>query len=606
MSPQTAVGNRKPLRLWPGMTAAVLLCLLWFGLPAVAPDLMLYGLLGGVVCALAVLVWWLFFSRAPWLERFGVIVLMLLAAAATSRLIDKSISNGMMGMMYMFLNIPVLSVALVGWAVATHHLSDTGRRVGLAVTILIVCGLFVSIRTNGITGEGRSQLAWRWTKTSEQKLIEKIGPVPATVTPAAPIPAAVEVLKEPPAAAAAAPAAAPKSAAAVTRAAVPATPEWPGFRGPHRDGVVRGVRINTDWAAAPPVKIWRRDVGPGWSSFAVSGGRIYTQEQRGDFEVVACYKLASGEPVWIHRDAARFWESNAGAGPRATPTLSDGRVYTFGATGILNALDAGDGAVVWTRNAASDTHTETPGWGFSSSPLVVDDELVVATAGRLVGYDRATGKQRWSGPVHGDGYSSPQLFTISGVPQIVLLSGAGATSVAPDGKVLWEHAWAGFPIIQPALTADGGVLIVTASPAGGTGTRRLAVAQGANGWTARESWTSPGLKPYFNDLVVHKGHAYGFDSSILACIDLQDGQRKWKGGRYGHGQLLLLADQDVLLVLSEEGELALVRAVPDQFTELARVPAIEGKTWNHPVLVGDTLLVRNGQEMAAFRLALAQ
>ena len=139
----------------------------------------------------------------------------------------------------------------------------------------------------------------------------------------------------------------------------------------------------------------------------------------------------------------------------------------------------------------------------------------------------------------------------------------------------------------------------------GMGVQRLAVANGPSGWTVAEVWTSRGLKPYFNDYVVHNDHAFGFDGSILSCIDLADGKRKWKGGRYGNGQLVLLPDQDVLLVLSEEGELALVRASPDQFTELARFKAIEGKTWNHPVLVGDVLLIRNGEEMAAFRLSRA-
>ena len=187
--------------------------------------------------------------------------------------------------------------------------------------------------------------------------------------------------------------------------------------------------------------------------------------------------------------------------------------------------------------------------------------------------------------------------------QILLLSREGASGIAPaDGKLLWEHQWKGNPIVQPALTPDGDVLI---SVNESSGTRRLSVANGPNGWNVEERWTTNGLKPYFNDFVVHDGHAFGFDGSILACIDLQDGKRKWKGGRYGHGQLILLKDQALLLVLSEEGELALIKATPDQFTEVARVPAIEGKTWNHPVLAGDVLLARNGEEMVAFRLTLA-
>jgi outer membrane protein assembly factor BamB len=370
---------------------------------------------------------------------------------------------------------------------------------------------------------------------------------------------------------------------------------------------VAGVQIETDWTTSPPVAIWRRPVGPGWSSFAVRGDFIYTQEQRGPDEVVSCYRLSTGEPVWAHRDTARFWESNGGPGPRGTPALSNGRAYTFGATGIVNALDAENGAVVWTRNAAVEAEVKTPTWGFASSPLVVGDLTIVGVAGRLVAYDRATGAPRWMGPSRGSSYSSPALLNIDGVAQVLLLSATGATSVAlTNGSVLWEHPWKGYPIVQPNLTPEGGVLI-TANES--SGVRRLALnhtaAHGAGEWTVEERWTSNGLKPYFNDFVVHKGYAYGFDRSILSCIDLENGARKWKGGRYGNGQIVLLADQDLLLVLAEEGDLALVRATPDQFTELARVPAIEGRTWNHPVLAGNVLLVRNGQEMAAFRLRLA-
>jgi outer membrane protein assembly factor BamB len=259
-------------------------------------------------------------------------------------------------------------------------------------------------------------------------------------------------------------------------------------------------------------------------------------------------------------------------------------VYTLGATGILNVLNAGDGAVIWSRNAASDTGAKVPSWGFSGSPLVVNDVVVVAASGALVAYDLATGAPRWFGPVGGESYSSPHLLTIGGVAQILLLSGGGATSVAPaNGTLLWEHPWKGHPIVQPAQTAEGDILI---SVSESSGTRRIAVARGPGGWTVKERWTSIGLKPYFNDFVVHHGHALGFDNGILACIDLEDGKRRWKGGRYGHGQLILLPDQDLLLVLSEHGELALVRATTDQFTEVARFPAIEGKTWNHQVLAG--------------------
>jgi outer membrane protein assembly factor BamB len=382
--------------------------------------------------------------------------------------------------------------------------------------------------------------------------------------------------------------------------------EWPGFRGPARDSIARGVRIDTDWARKPPVELWRRPIGPGWSSFAVQGDLLYTQEQRGEEEIVAAYRVTTGEPVWKHRDAARFWESNGGAGPRGTPTLSGGRVYSLGATGIVNALDARNGSVIWSRNAAADTGAPPPGWGFSGSPLVFNDLVIVAASGRLAGYDLATGSMRWSSRTGGGGYSSPHLVTIDGIPQVLLQSGGGATSVAPaDGAQLWQLAWEGISIVQPALVGNGEILVTAGDAMGGIGVRRIGVTHGPSGWTVEERWTSRGLKSYFNDLVVHNGHAFGFDGSILACIDLSDGSRKWKGGRYGHGQMILLPDQDLLLVLSEDGELALVQATAEKLSELARVPALDGKTWNHPVLVGDLLLVRNGEEMAAFRLSLA-
>ena len=562
----------------------------------------MYAILGGLAGGLVVLVWWALFSRAAPLERWGAIALMAAGLAVTPWFLDKSIATGMMGMMFLLGAIPFVSLTLVAWAVTTHRLSSGPRLAALAAALLAACGGWTLLRTDGLIGAG-SQLAWRWTKTHEEQLLARVGTEPLAPPPA---PAKLETKEPAPRPAEAKSPVIASAVPAVRRVEPAAGADWPGFRGPQRDSVIRGTRIKTDWANSPPIELWRRPAGPGWSSFAVGNGLIYTQEQRGDFEFVACSRLATGEPVWAHRDAARFWESNGGAGPRGTPTLSDGRVYTFGATGILNALDAATGSAVWTRNVAADTGAKIPGWGFSSSPVVVSGSVIVAASGHLAAYDLATGNPRWVVPAGGGSYSSPHVMTLDGVQQIVFLSGDGATSVAPgDGKVLWKHSWPGSTILQPTLTADGGVLITTGSYSGGVGTRRLAVAQGPSGWTVEERWTSIGLKPYFNDLVVHKGHAFGFDGAILSCIGLEDGHRKWKGGRFGQGQLVLLADQDLLLVLSEEGELALVAATTGKFAEISRFRAIEGKTWNHPVLAGDILLVRNGQEMAAFRLPLA-
>jgi outer membrane protein assembly factor BamB len=563
------VTRRTLFLLWPGAVIALLVAS--HVVPLLLPEAFLFGLLGGLVGALAILVWWLFFSRRPWPERLGAIALMVAAFIVTKPLLHVSIATAGQGNLFYIFAIPLLGLAFVVWAALARGVSGGARWASMTATIFLSCLVWTLLRTEGVSGDGQSDLAWRWSKTPEERLLAEAGDLPAAPVPA---PVATEA-------------------------------DWPGFRGPGRDSVVRGVRVESDWTKSPPVELWRRPIGPGWSSFAVASDLLYTQEQRGDEEVVACYNARTGEPVWIHRDAVRFYESNGGAGPRGTPTLKDGRVYSFGATGILNALDAGDGTVVWSRDVASDSDKEVPGWGFASSPIAVDDVVIVAASGKLVGYDLATGEPRWFATDGGGSYSSPHLLTIDGVEQVVLLNASGAISVAPgDGTLLWEHSWPGFRIVQPTVIADGDLLISSSDAMGGISTRRLAIAHGAGGWTVRERWTSRGLKPYFNDMVVHDGHAFGFDGRILSCIDLENGERKWKGGRYGHGQLVLLRDQGLLLVLSEEGELALVEGTPEQFTELARFPALEGKTWNHPVLVSNLLFVRNGEEMAAFRLSL--
>ncbi len=595
------------LRVWPAVAAVALQWFVMFILPIFVPEQGGTAILAGVALGLVVLVWWVFFSRVTWAERLGALALIVIAVAITRRLVHPSIANGMMGFMVYLYAVPLMSLALAAWAATTRGVSIKRRRLLLVPAVLLASCVLMLVRTNGVTGDAISDLEWRWTPTAEERLLASAGEEVAPKIPA-PAPKAATVEQVPPA----------LSEPGIERVEGPALSEpgltrveraeWSGFRGSARDSVIRGVRIDTNWARTPPVELWRRPIGPAWSSFAVAGDRFFTQEQRGEDEIVSAYEMKTGTPVWKHRDTARFWESNAGAGPRGTPTVHNSRVYTLGGTGLLNALNARDGSVVWSRNAVADTGATIPDWGIAGSPLVVGDVVIVATAGSLAAYELATGAPRWFGPKNGGGYSSPQLMTIDGVAQVVLLNGPGVLAVAPsDGAVLWKYEWPGDSIVQPAIVDGADLLLASGSGlASNTGMLRINVAQSAGRWTVKERWTSTGLKPYFNDFVVHQGHAYGFDGGILAAIDVADGTRKWKGGRYGHGQLMLLADQNLLLVLSEEGELALVSATPDKFMEVARVPAIEGKTWNHPVLAGDVLLVRNAEEMAAFRLQLAR
>ena len=560
--------TQKPMRLKTGVVLLLVQWLLFFIFPKAVPSLAAFGVLGGVLGGLAILIWWLFFSRAPRLDRWGGLVVVILAVILTPYLLDETLAGAGQGFLFYMLVFPGLGLAIVAGTVIGRRFSPGLRRFFLAALILLACGFWATLRMGGLDNSFNPDFSWRWIASPEERLLAQIGDA-GTLT---------------------------ESETALAETA----PEWPGFRGPNRDGIVHGVSIGTDWAANPPVALWRRPVGPGWSSFSVHGNLIYTQEQLGEEEAVTCYDIATGEPVWRHTDPARFWEANGGAGPRGTPTLHKGRVYTLGGTGIVNALNAADGSVIWSRNDAKETDTQVPIWGFSGSPLVVDDAVVVALSGALIAYDREIGAIRWVHALPGDSYSSPQLLTLAEVPQIVFQNKAGATAYDPvDGKKLWAYAWEGYPIVQPALTDNGDVLVSVDER---SGVRRLSVVPADTGWTVSEVWSTARVRPYFNDSALHQGYIYGFDGVSLACVDLSNGERMWKGGRYGRGQFILLADQDLILVLSEKGELALVQAVPGGFTELAKIPGIEGKTWNHPVLVGDVLLVRNAQEMAAFRM----
>jgi outer membrane protein assembly factor BamB len=471
--------------------------------------------------------------------------------------------------------LPVATTAWVVWLVVTPFLSWPVRRAGLAVVLMLAWGWYALVRLDGVTGSFSAEFALRWSPTAEQRFLREH-----------------------------------KAATGGQDEVVTLQPgDWPAFRGPERDGRLVGVKIGTDWASRAPRPLWRHRVGPGWSSFAAVGRRVYTQEQRDKVESVVCYDAEKGDELWAHDDDARFAEAVSGAGPRATPTFHEGKIYALGASGRLNCLDAATGRVIWSRDAAEDSEADVPTWGFASSPLVWHGLVSVYTGGKggksVIAYNAATGEPAWKAGDGKAGYCSPQPARLCGVEQIVVASEVGLMAFDPtSGAALWqyEHATEGMPrCVQPALLDDGHVLLGTGL---NVGDRSVQVTRSGDSWQeATEAWTTRGLKAYFNDRVIHKGHAYGFDGNIFTCVDVGDqGKARWRGGRYGNGQVLLLADQDLLLVLSETGDVVLVAADPQKHRELGRFKAIDGKTWNHPVIAHGKLFVRNGEEAACFEL----
>jgi outer membrane protein assembly factor BamB len=401
--------------------------------------------------------------------------------------------------------------------------------------------------------------------------------------------------------------------------------DFPGFLGPSRDQTITSVRLNRDWDNLPPKEIWRHSVGLGWSGFAVVADYAVTQEQRDEREMVVCYNLKTGEGRWAHGDQVRVGTEGSfgGVGPRATPMIHEGRVFALGASGILNCLELATGRLLWTKNIHEENQAKSVYWGTSGSPLIVDDLVVVSAGGEnnnsLVAYRQVDGERAWSGGSDAAAYASPALATLGGIRQVTIVNEDWvAGHDAANGKVLWRFAWPG------KTNMDG-----SASQARVVGSLRVFVSKGYTQGAAlyqfsaeklqraRESgqpmrpdvvWNKAThkkalLKTKHSNVCIRDGYVYGLDEEILQCVELASGRERWKRGRYGQGQLLLI--DDLLLVQAEDGRVVLVEANPDEHKELASFQALEGEPcWNCPALAGPYLLVRNKDEAACYELPL--
>lgn len=471
--------------------------------------------------------------------------------------------------------VPTLAVGLAlsfVWLVLLSRLPGRVRFVSvIAIALLLaLLGAFVKIR--GVTGDLVPIVSWRWT------------PEPGTELEGT------------------------RTAAVSLRAITP--DDFPQFLGPTRDGVLRGIELERDWTRNPPRELWRRPVGAGWASFAIAGDFAYTIEQRGEDEAVTCYALADGAPVWIHTYPARFDTVVGGIGPRSTPALTDDRVYATGGTGILTCVDRATGEPLWMHDVPAENDGKVAEWGYSVSPLILGQLVVVSAGGHsgrsLVAYDSETGALVWRGGDDRSGYASPSLVNLGGRDQILVFNHASVASHDPaNGVVLWSWPWeAAHPnVAQPHVLSGDRVFISSGYGAGCEMIRASTKvgALGAGGFEVESLWKNRNLKAKLSNFVVRGENAWGFDDGIFVCLDLATGKRLWKGGRYGHGQVLFAGD--TLLVTSETGGILLVDPATEGLRELAEIQAIDGKAWQGPSLNGrGVLLHRNDSVVVCYEL----
>jgi outer membrane protein assembly factor BamB len=381
--------------------------------------------------------------------------------------------------------------------------------------------------------------------------------------------------------------------------------DWPGHRGAARDGVYKGA-VRTDWAERSPRLKWKIAVGDGYAGVSIADGKVFTVEQRGKKqEAATAYSLETGKELWVNAWDAGFSSFLGGNGPRSTPTFDEGRIYVQGAEGELRCLDANSGKTIWRKNILRESGGKGAAYGVSISPLVVKDKLVTQAGGTsgntMAAYNKLTGATIWTALDDGPGYSSPMFVELAGVAQILTFTGKRAVGLNPgNGAVLWSHPWrTSFDVnaAQPVAVGPNRVLLSSGYGHG------AAVIEIAKSGEVKAIWENKLLKNKFSSSVFHEGFLYGLDENIFSCVDAAAGERKWKAGRYGYGQVLLLAAEGHLIVTAESGEVVLLRADPAQLREIARFQALEGKTWNQPAIGGAGILVlRNEKQMAAFEI----
>ncbi|MFT6864804.1 MAG: outer membrane protein assembly factor BamB [Akkermansiaceae bacterium] len=450
------------------------------------------------------------------------------------------------------------------WLLFLSRLRWMIRLIGFGVGLVLV-GM---VKMDGHTGSFFPQFSWRWSKDSARDIPKLTGTVAEAGT--------VIMTKGP--------------------------ENFPRFLGAEMNNRVSGELLPDRWYSSKPKELWRKKIGEGWSAFSVAGGFAYTMEQRGEVEMTICYELMTGEAVWLHGEEVRFEESMGDDGPRSTPTVIDGKVFSYGATGILSCLDARTGSLIWGKDVLAEVGQSVPKWAKSCSPLVVDGKVIVTLGSQaeknLAAFEVATGKPVWRAGDYSSSYTSPVLAVLAGKRQIIAFQQESVDGYdVASGEILWS-----FPVgndqgncASPLIVGD----TVITSSGYGYGTHRIKITRTSDGFEAKELWYSRKLKAKFADMVVNGDYLYGLNEGRLVCLDLADGKLKWRGSNFGHGQLLGVGEH--MILQGEQGDVAILKMTSEGEEVIQEFEAMDHRTWNHATLAGRILLVRNDREAVAFQ-----
>ncbi len=572
-------------RTWPVFVLSILLAAALYVTvrPQVDDFIRFMLLLATPLAGLVVFLAWLFgLSRLRAGERVAVVVMIPVLAVGFGLASHESMRFGIWAY-----GMPAIFFAIaIGLLIAGK--ARPGKRMAIVLLVSIISwSPFLFGRWLGTDGSYVPNFIWRWQLTAEEELLaEGLAAETIDVDPA-------------------------------TWSGNVSSDDWARFRGPRADSRVRNRLAYADWQGTAPREIWRNRIGPGLGSFSHVDGRLFTMEQRGEEELVICYDAKSGKEIWHHSEMSRFEEQVAGPGPRCTPTYADGKVYSLGGKAILTCIDAATGKLLWRRDLMREIDAALPMWGFAASPLVVDGLVIVHADGSdgrgWIACDAATGKTVWHLRGCGNNYTSAQPAAVDGVPFIMLMNDEGVMGVnAKTGEVLWQFRptrWQGKNLArtQPQQIGPNAIIVPTGN---NVGIARLSVKLIDDKWQVEEKWFSRRMRMAFNDFVFHGGYLYGFDKDRFVCIDAITGDVAWRTDRassYEFGQVLLLENAGLLVVTTENsGEVVLVEAASDQHRERGRLQAFDAKCWNHPIVVGDKLFVRNGKEAVCYELPVTR